>query len=191
MFAYCVCNPVLYADYHGKDACLVIDYDAAFNKGHINLFVQDSSGCWYYYSFASNDSKPKTVLWNVVFDAPVTGKVTKEELGFSDGYDLSTFSGFQSFISSTGKVSHTAEEMDSAIYLQGDYSKTQTLCSQGADYINYHIFGFNCLHYALSRVNYSNQIKGLKKLILFCAYMKFYSPNDAESYLCLVGEKLK
>lgn len=161
MFAYCNSNPALFVDNHGNDACLVIDHDAANGNGHINLFVQNEIGCWYYYSFASDESKLKTVIWNVIFDSPVIGKVTKIELGNADGYDLSTFDGFKSFITSTQKVSHTAEEMDTALYFKGDYSKTQSLCEQGNEYMNYHVYAFNCLHYALSRLNYSKQVKVL------------------------------
>ena len=191
MFAYCNNNPVKLVDYQGDDACLVIDHDAAHGNGHINLFVQDDSGCWYYYSFASDEGTLKTVIWNVIFDSPVIGKVTKIQLGYADGYDLSTFDGFKSFITSTGKVSHTAEEMDTAIYFKGDYSETQYLCEQGAEYMSYHVYGFNCMHFALSRLNYSKQIKGFKQMILFCTNTLFYAPNEAEPYLCKVGEELK
>ena len=80
--------------------------------------------------------------------------------------------------------------MDTAIYFEGDYTKTQEKCAKD-NYLFYNMFGFNCLRYALSRLDYSGQIKGLKRLIYLYAYHEFFSPNEAEKCLCCVGEELK
>ena len=130
MFAYCLNNPVVFADTHGTDACVVIDNDQAWGFGHICFFAQDDEGTWWHFYWGPEDPYLPIIGINV---EPVTW--LKEYEG-----DISLEA-----INASGQYSRTYHRM---IYLFGDFSD----CIEQATNLDsqYNLYFENCSQVSLS-----------------------------------------
>ncbi len=165
MFVYCLNNPVIYGDTEGTDAALMINIDAVSGNGHVCFVVQDGDGEWHYFSFATGRSNIYTGL-ACLFGGYVKGVIYSQDLGTSEGYDLSTLAGFKDFLTEKGdKASNAAEVVDYVIYIEGDFTKSFQRASslserQGKWWgklfpTQYNLLDYNCMHFALDMLSES------------------------------------
>ena len=160
MCAYCHNNPIIFADTHGTDACVVIDDQQALWCGHIGFFVQDDEGEWWHFYWG-----PQNGI------IPVIG---------IDVEDASWFVEYEGEISldainSSGQYWKTYDRM---IYLEGDFSD----CIDYANNLDadYNLYNNNCSQVSLDILSKADTPY---KDRLQCASTFYVIPKCAFSYL--------
>ena len=145
MFAYCLNNPVIYVDFEGLDAILIVDEDGALGFGHVILLLQADNGDWHYFSYYSAESIFKTT-WYAFSSVACT--LDTKLLGSSEGYDLSNVDGVRDFLCADEKAKNTAEGADYIYYVKGDFSEAKVFDEQYKPQ-NYSLIKNNCMLWAL------------------------------------------
>ena len=163
MFVYCNNRPTISVDSEGTDAVLIINEDAVGGNGHVCLLVQNGEDEWAYYSFAAGVSNYGIVLSFILSaftHGDVPGHLYQNKLGSADGYDVSTLEGCKKFMQKDKKKNpyayNAADEMDYAIYISGDFTKSYIFAqklfdgqSSGEINILYNLISQNCMHLAM------------------------------------------
>ena len=160
MFAYCNNSPVILADKHGSDACIVINDDSAAGFGHVGFLVDDEEGNWWHFYWG-----PKYVIISIF-------AISVEPISWLEKYegDITLDS-----INASGQYSGTYDRM---IYLEGDFSD----CMDSINSIDgaYNLLSKNCSQVSLlilsaADSDYQDQIT--------YAAQEFIRPDHAFDYL--------
>lgn len=159
MFAYCLNNPIIFGDFTGEDAVILLDNDA---PTHIGIMAQDANGNWWHFYWGVD---PNYIGWCVFgFNLPVytwckkyTGSITVEAINKSK-----QFNDYESMLRLYGDFSFSAEAMRKAV---GEYNLYTNNCSQ----VSLRIL-------AASDTFYSSILQKASDMIV---------PNDAFKYLTI------
>ena len=133
MYAYCCNNPVIYADYNGKDAILITSFKPGHNGvpvvGHSALLVDSGNG-WYFIEFGRNYEKD-------------TIEVLVENANSNNLY---------------GSIEERYTEHYWSTYLKGDYSGCYTFAQPkaGSDLDGYDPLLNNCVMFVCDELKYGN-----------------------------------
>ena len=125
MFAYCLNNPVIYGDYRGYDAILLLD---KANVGHMGIMVQDSEGNWWHFYWGTSSLGRRILCALTISVKPTTwcvqytGEISLDSINKSEYYD-----GYDEYERLYGDFSSCIEEMKSPI---GKYNLYWANCSQ-------------------------------------------------------------
>ena len=139
IYAYCDNNPVMFVDYTGEDAYLVIDYDELPIVGHALVFFEDEDGVWYRSEVGKHENF--STFCAIFFPIVRTGQVY---LNKNSSYKESGLSNYLS-----------GEKNADVHHIKGDFSN----CYEYAEMRKKHDFPYllpsnNCLTYALDLLSY-------------------------------------
>ena len=122
MYAYCLNNPISFADYDGKDAILLLDMGSGrFDFGHFGFLFQGEKGNWYHYYWGSSameqsDGKIKA-LFSKTEPREVISLYASNDFSL-DGINQNSGYGFY----------------DEMIYIPGDFSSIFSQVDSGESY---------------------------------------------------------
>ena len=123
MYAYCSGNPVVYADYTGEDAVIIVDYEDLPVVGHAAVFIETPQG-WYLTQFCSSTWFP----WDA--------KITMSE--------PMTYSEMQNYIKKFNSTLYIEGDFTSSYQRARKLSKSSMFHPYNG---RYNLFTNNCLHY--------------------------------------------
>jgi len=111
LFAYCRNNPVMYGDFTGYDAVLLVDKDLC---GHIGILIQDDDGIWYHFYWGASKISLRLLLGDFV-------KVRTWLKEINVPIDVNDKKRTLKNINGTGQFNGKYDDM---IYLIGDFSES-------------------------------------------------------------------
>ena len=124
MFAYCLNNPIIFGDFTGEDAVILLDKDKV---GHLGIMAQDKNGIWWHFYWGADPDYIALCILGI--DVPVnkwcqkyTGEITLDAINESGQYD-----DYERMIYLRGDFSLSVEEMQKA---DGVYNLYLNNCSQ-------------------------------------------------------------
>ena len=129
MFVYCLNNPVMYGDYTGCDAILLLDRD---NVGHIGIMVQDQEGTWWHFYWGTSGLGRRTLCVFYISVEPTTWYAE-----YTDDVSLNTINDSAQY----------SGDYESYIYFYGDFSKCIGSIMNPAG--KYHLYENNCSQVSL------------------------------------------
>ena len=126
MYAYCLNRPIIFGDFTGEDAVLLLDKS---KQSHIGIMAQDESGTWWHFYWG-----PKTTGYGILSgilwcDVPrytwykkYTGEITLDAINASGQYD-----DYEDMLYFSGDFSLSAKTMKEP---QGSYNLLSNNCAQ-------------------------------------------------------------
>ena len=172
MFAYCLNNPIVYGDYTGCDAILLLDTD---NVGHMGIMAQDGEGTWWHFYWGTSGLYRRVLC---AFKIPV--KPTTWCVEYPG--DLS--------LSSINESSQYSGNYDDRMYLAGDFSSCIDEMKKPSG--NYNLYTANCSQISLgilakAETPYSDALSNAAERMLPASAFssvkaKKHSIRKAESY---------
>ena len=164
MFAYCNNKSVVYADYDGCDAVVLLDEN---NLGHIGIMAQDDEGDWWHFYWGTRGGIEGSVNRVLCFI-----DISVEPYSWCVEYD-----GDPGSLDSINSTNQYGYQYDTLHYFDGDF--TGIIDEMKSPSGRYNLYSNNCSQVSLAILSHADTVYDS----LFASASSLVFPKKANRYI--------